>query len=1317
GGNFVKVNFANEYGCTALTPTNYTVTVLAQPVPVISGLDSVCEGTTGVQYTTQAGMSNYQWHVSAGGTITSGGTYSDNKVTITWNTAGTQYVYVDYTDGNGCTAINETVFPVRVLPLPIPTIFGNDYICAGTANVIYSTEYGKSNYVWYVSAGGTITAGGTSTDNTISITWNTPGSQTVSVNYTNGSGCVASTPTVYNVIVNPLPTPTISGNNNVCAGTTGVVYTTQAGMIDYIWQVSSGGTITSGGTLSDNTVTVTWNTAGPQTVKVNYKYPTGCDADSSTVYNVTVNPRPVPTVIGPSPVCLNSTGNGYTTESGMSNYIWSVSAGGTITAGGTSTNNNITITWKTAGLQTVSVNYTDGNGCTASTSTVNNVIVNSLPTPVITGPATACINSTGNVYSTTPGMSNYVWTGSAGAIITTGGTSTDNTITITWNTIGNHTVSVNYTDANGCTASSATVYDITVNPIPVADVTGPATACLNSAGNVYTATPGMTSYVWIVSAGGTIVAGGTTTDNTVTVRWDAVGPQSVSLNCTKGSCASTQPTVYAVTVNPRAVPVILGSPTACPGPSSDPLYSTDAGMSGYQWNISAGGTIISGGGVNNNSIEVEWNTLGTQWVKVNYTDGNGCNAANPVVYYIHVGSPTIDSGLVAYFPFNGNAKDMSGHGNDATVFGATLTKDRFGNENSAYSFNGVDNYMRILQSSSLRNLSTATFSYWVKYQVASGQIASTISNGPDHNTYNEDGFYTYAGSTGIQHNLGHWGGTIKTARVGYDALKALNYQSFTLVTIVIDSNYIRSYRNGVLQQTTQRAGLNISRTDLDWYLGQSGLNTYFMNGILDDIRIYNRAISDCEITELYDINKCEVVINSYRNSKLCANAPNLLVAGGCKTYSWSTGETKPDIQVIPTSVTTYTVTGTNGACTATSSLVVIPVSSHPDQGLALSLPIEGWVTDVSGNANKVVVYGGTQLVADRFGNPKSAIKLDGTSGYIRIAQSPSLNNLVNATFTYWLKYETTPGKVATTLTNGPDNVSERGFYNYAYENRITYTLGKYYDPANVTSTLPIDGSVKPNKEFSFVAVVIDDDSIRTYLDAKCMSSVARNGMPISRPSQDWLIGQSGSNTMFLNGTIDDIRIYNRALNSCEIVALRNYNKCGITMNGVPVTVCKGYPVTLTSSGGATYSWSTGKVGAVQTVHPTVTTKYFVTITQLTGCRAVDSYLVNVVNCNEEAENSVEGIKTVTSQDGTTSLNVYPNPFNDLSNISFTIPTDQKVVLNVYNLLGNKVAILMNEQKVAGSYVAEFNKNDLTPGVYFIEMKAGETTIQKRVVIL
>lgn len=72
--------------------------------------------------------------------------------------------------------------------------------------------------------------------------------------------------------------------------------------------------------------------------------------------------------------------------------------------------------------------------------------------------------------------------------------------------------------------------------------------------------------------------------------------------------------------------------------------------------------------------------------------------------------------LVGYWPFNGNANDVSGNGNDGTVNGAILTIDRFGNENSAYSFDGVDDFISISPSPTLRTdqMDSITISIWGK---------------------------------------------------------------------------------------------------------------------------------------------------------------------------------------------------------------------------------------------------------------------------------------------------------------------------------------------------------------------------------------------------------------------------------------------------------------------------------------------------------------------------------------------------------------------------------------------------------------------------
>ena len=168
----------------------------------------------------------------------------------------------------------------------------------------------------------------------------------------------------------------LTGNESVCLNSThnyGVTSTTGS---TYNWSIlpATGGTITGNGS---NTISVVWQTAGTYTLEVTETNSSGC---SNTIANIqiTINSLSVVALTGSSPVCQNSTGNVYTTDSGMSNYVWTV-VGGTITSGGTTTSNTVTVTWSGTGSRSVSVNYTNSSGCEATSPTTLPVTVNQLP--------------------------------------------------------------------------------------------------------------------------------------------------------------------------------------------------------------------------------------------------------------------------------------------------------------------------------------------------------------------------------------------------------------------------------------------------------------------------------------------------------------------------------------------------------------------------------------------------------------------------------------------------------------------------------------------------------------------------------------------------------------------------------------------------------------------------------------------------------------------------------------------------------------------------------------------------------------------------
>ena len=360
-------------------------------------------------------------------------------------------------------------------------------------------------------------------------------------------------------------------------------------------------------------------------------------AASPVSYPVTVNPLPVPTITGPSPVCEGTTGNTYTTEAGMSNYTWNISSGGTITAGAGT--NTITVTWNTAGAQNVSVNYANLNGCTAQAPASFSVTVSPVPSPAISGPVSVCLGTGSCTYDTEAGMSNYQWAVSAGGTITSG-TGT-NTISVNWNTAGAHTVTVNYMNAGGCQSSIPGSLDVTVNalPDPAGTITGTNTVCAGASGVIYSTTPiaNTTFYIWTLPPGASIVAGSGTTS--ITVDFSPTSLSGDIIVCGNNICGNgIASPPFPVTVNqlPGACGPIAGTDDVCEGDEGIP-YSIDpiVNATSYTWNIPPGAMITSGAGTN--SILVDF-IPGSVSGEVTVCGTNNCGdgqAAQPLGVAVH----------------------------------------------------------------------------------------------------------------------------------------------------------------------------------------------------------------------------------------------------------------------------------------------------------------------------------------------------------------------------------------------------------------------------------------------------------------------------------------------------------------------------------------------------------------------------------------------------------------------------------------------------------------------------------------------------------
>ncbi|MFN8395561.1 MAG: hypothetical protein U0176_13050 [Bacteroidia bacterium] len=451
----------------------------------------------------------------------------------------------------GCTSAASAPVTVTVNPAPpTPTITagGPTTFCAG-GSVTLTSSAGNA-YLW--------TPGGATTQ---SISATTSGSYTVRV--TDANGCSStSAPTV--VTVNAVPaTPTItpSGSTTFCAG----------GSVTLTSSSTSGNTWSPGGATTQS-INVT--TSGTYTVSVTQS---GCTSAASAPVTVTVNPAPpTPTITPSGPTTFCAGGSVTLTSSSGTAYLW--------TPGGATTQS---INATTSGSYTVRV--TDANGC-SSTSAPTVVTVNAAPaTPTITpsGPTSFCTGGSVNLTSST--ATGYLWSP---------GGATTQTINVT--TSGSYTVQI--TDANGCTATSAPT-TVTVSPLPATPTitpSGPTTFC---AGGSVTLTSSSTS-------GNTWSPGGATTQS---INVTTSGTYTVAV--TSAGCTSAPSAPVTVTVNAApATPIITPSgPTSFCAGGSVTLTSTAA--SGYLW---------SPGGATTQSINVT--TSGSYTVQV--TNANGCTATS-----------------------------------------------------------------------------------------------------------------------------------------------------------------------------------------------------------------------------------------------------------------------------------------------------------------------------------------------------------------------------------------------------------------------------------------------------------------------------------------------------------------------------------------------------------------------------------------------------------------------------------------------------------------------------------------------------------------
>jgi hypothetical protein len=225
--------------------------------------------------------------------------------------------------------------------------------------------------------------------------------------------------------------------------------------------------------------------------------------------------------------------------------------------------------------------------------------------------------------------------------------------------------------------------------------------------------------------------------------------------------------------------------------------------------------------------------------------------------------------LLGWYPFNGNANDESGNANNGTLMnGIVLTSDRFGLTNKAYSFDGVDDFIWLNFLSSLNGSSQMTLSYWIN----SNLNFPPLGYGTVFGHWKDNGQYN--GPIGFQ--LAHNDINTKDISLSFIGGQGTNtnqnivdtslWNNFTIVYdgTQLSNERVSVYKNGyfvqfvIVPNISSTLGTEATRTYIGAACGPIGTQNAwaFFNGKIDDLGVWNRALTPTEIANLFTGNIC-----------------------------------------------------------------------------------------------------------------------------------------------------------------------------------------------------------------------------------------------------------------------------------------------------------------------------------------------------------------------------------------------------------------------------------------------------------------------------
>jgi len=673
-------------------------------------------------------------------------------------------------------------------------------------------------------------------------------------------------------------------------------------------------------------------------------------------------------------------------------------------------------------------------------------------------------------------------------------------------------------------------------------------------------------------------------------------------------------------------------------------------------------------------------------------------------------------GLLSYFPLDGNGNDANGNANSLTNYGAVPTTNRFNNANAAFSFNGSTQYLINNTPNFIFNPnSTFTVSLWHNRNTSS-VVGIPIMHAT--NAANNFIWIFQTGATNMQF------GTNKQQAAWFWAQSTSTTNVWTHIVMVYNAGVMTLYKDNVLVATTNFTHTGVTSTTLPLYIGR-GIGGNYFSGKIDDIGIWNRCLTTCEINDLFTASNSLTTVSAGPNLYACNGGTVTLNGTGANTYIWS-----PNIQngttFTPSINQTYTLTGINAnGCSAWDQTDVLLQQFSIDaganqsvcQGSSITLSATGassytWNNNVINGQSFVPSQGGYYTATAM--SPEGCIAKD--SLLITLNPLP----IVNA------GNDTVVCGGATILLNAT------GAQNYTWNNGVAN--GQSFQ-VNATSTFVVSGTSAAGctAQDSLEVIVNAIPNINAGQDIYTCQGQAVTLNAVGGINLQWNNGiQDGVPFVPIsNGTYIVTGMSNDGCYGSDTLVL-NYGNLPDLNAGPDQNICFGQEVTLTGAGGIFMYWNNGVADGIPFV-PQTSNNYVLTGASPEGCvstdtvwvyvndassatvtvSAIDSYTVNgqtytasgtytQVLTNAAGCDSLLTINLTLDFTGIANLDnqeflVFPNPANDVVNIQISP-----------SLIGEELKILKTdgsliEIEVMNEVIKTIGIQNLPGGLYFIQI--------------